>query len=131
MIYHYPTIDGKVVEMDEKQWRAYKGKKSRNACCGDILSESAGLPPRQVEAGNKMMAANGCSARFLTDGKMVSTGRREYLKALRIRGLHNNEEISGGNSEQDARPGDPREKFYKPHRVPRERLLRNMQARRR
>jgi len=124
VIYHYRTIfneeTGKdeVVPFDEGQWAAFNGHRPRSshASCGDVVSSSAGLPDTQIEGGNKMMAEAGIAARFTPDGKMHADGRKEYLKAIELRGFHNNEETRGGNSARHVRPGGSSRRFYTPLR---------------
>ena len=75
----------------------------RKAECGQVVSVNAGVNTTQVADANKMMAVAGVGAHFdAHTGNLVARNRREYLKALHVRGLHNMDEICGGNS----RPGE-------------------------
>lgn len=72
----------------------------RNAEIGRMVSVNARVNPHQVKAANKMMASAGVNAKFdpRTGNMVVEGGRREYLKALKVRGIVNLDEVRGGRS---------------------------------
>ena len=62
---------------------------------GAIVSVHAGVGQTQIVQANEMMLKAGVNATFDGQGTMHAPSRTEYLKALRVRGLHNNDEIRG------------------------------------
>ncbi len=68
----------------------------RKASCGEIRSVAAGVMPDQAADAQRQLAARGIDVRFdRATGDAIFADRRSRLRALRVMGLHDRNEIRG------------------------------------
>lgn len=78
----------------ERDLQAEHGR-PRNASCGEIVSVNGGVGATQVQRARKMFAHIGVT--FDDNGTVrAPEGRRQYLRYLKERAIHNNDEVCGG-----------------------------------
>ena len=59
------------------------------------VSENASVMPNQVKAAQRDMEMAGVNVKFDAKGRLHYPNRSEFLKALKVRGLHNKDEVRG------------------------------------